>query len=347
MSECRLNFEDQRLAALYSYDVLDTQPEESFDRITRLVRMTLGTPIAVVSLVDRDRQWFKSRQGTDTVETPRGISFCTHTIQTDEPLIIPNALDDPRFRDSPLVTCENGVRMYVGMPLRTPDGYNIGALCAIDTKPGTVSPEQVDVLRDLARLVVDELELRKLATVDSLTGAMTGRSFALESKREVARARDHSDDLGCIMLDIDHFKKVNDTLGHAAGDQVLRAVTAICRDALRPSDVFGRVGGEEFAIMLPQTPIEETLQIAERLRERVAGTPIAYSGGEINVTASLGVTALSPADEDFQATLKRADSGLYEAKEGGRNVSVCIAPPPAEIVAVKIAAAAPEERRVA
>jgi diguanylate cyclase (GGDEF)-like protein len=346
MSECRLNFEDQRLAALYSYDVLDTQPEESFDRITRLVRMTLGTPIAVVSLVDRDRQWFKSRQGTDRVETPRSISFCTHTIQTDEPLIIPDALEDPRFRDSPLVTGENGVRMYVGMPLRTPDGFNIGALCAIDTKPGTVSPEQVDVPRDLARLVVDELELRKLATVDSLTGAMTGRSFALESKREVARARDHSDDLGCIMLDIDHFKKVNDTLGHAAGDQVLRSVTTICRDALRPSDVFGRVGGEEFAIMLPQTPIEETLQIAERLRERVAGKSIAYSGGEINVTASLGVTALSPADEDFQATLKRADSALYEAKEGGRNLSVCIAPPPAETVALGLAAAL-EERRVA
>lgn len=149
------------------------------------------------------------------------------------------------------------------------------------------------------------------------------------------------------MLDIDHFKKVNDTLGHAAGDQVLRAVTAICRDALRPSDVFGRVGGEEFAIMLPQTPIEEALQIAERLRERVAGTPIAHAGGEINVTASLGVTALSPADEDFQATLKRADAGLYQAKEGGRNISVCIAPPPAETVAVNVAAAAPEERRVA
>ena len=345
MSECRLDFEDKRLAALYSYDVLDTQPEESFDRITRLVRMTVGTPIAVVSLVDRDRQWFKSRQGTDTVETPRNISFCTHTIQRDEPLVVPNALDDPRFRNSPLVTCENGVRLYIGVPLRTPEGYNIGALCAIDTKPGSVSPDQIDVLRDLARLVVDELELRKLATVDSLTGAMTGRSFALESRREVERARQYGDDVGCIMLDIDHFKKINDTPGHAAGDQVLRAVTELCRDALRPGDVFGRVGGEEFAILLPRTSIEETLQIAERLRERLAATPISHSGGAINVTASLGVTTLSPVDETFEDTLKRADSGLYQAKEGGRNLSVCIAPPPAETIALPITT--PDERRVA
>jgi hypothetical protein len=114
MAECGLDFEDARLAALYEYDVLDTPPEESFDRITRLVKLSLGVPTSVVSLVDRDRQWFKSRQGTDTVETPRSISFCTHTIQKDEPLIVTNALEDPRFANSPLVTCEGGVRMYVG-----------------------------------------------------------------------------------------------------------------------------------------------------------------------------------------------------------------------------------------
>jgi GAF domain-containing protein len=92
MAECALNKEDQRLAALYEYNVLDTQPEESFDRITRLVKLALRVPTSVVSLVDRDRQWFKSRQGIDTIETPRNISFCTHTIQSDEPMIIPNAL---------------------------------------------------------------------------------------------------------------------------------------------------------------------------------------------------------------------------------------------------------------
>ena len=168
MVQLQLGIEDQRLAALYEYDVLDTPPEESFDRITRLVRITLGVPTSMVSLVDRDRQWFKSRQGTETIQSPRDISFCTHTIQQDEPLIVTDALEDARFANSPLVTCENGIRMYVGVPLRSPSGFNSGALCATDTKPGSVTTEQIDVLQDLARLVVDELELRKLAAIDSL-----------------------------------------------------------------------------------------------------------------------------------------------------------------------------------
>src|SRR5579863_7996979 len=269
MADCGLDREDQRLASLYEYNVLDTQPEESFDRITRLVKLSLRVPTSVVSLVDRDRQWFKSRQGTDTIETPRSISFCTHTIQRDEPMVIPNALEDPRFANSPLVTCQDGVRFYVGVPLKTPGGFNIGALCAIDSEPRTVTLDQIGVMQDLARLVVDELELRKLASVDSLTGAMTSRSFALECKKEVARARRHGRELSCVMFDLDHFKRVNDTFGHAAGDQVLRAVATICELELRRVDLLGRLGGEEFAILLPETDRAGAATTAERLRQRI------------------------------------------------------------------------------
>jgi diguanylate cyclase (GGDEF)-like protein len=334
MAECALDFEDQRLAALYEYDVLDTPPEESFDRITRLVKMTLGVPTSVVSLVDRDRQWFKSRQGMEAAETPRNISFCTHTIQKDEPLIVPNALDDPRFANSPLVTCDNGIRLYVGVPLKTPSGFNIGALCAMDSKPGNVTPEQIHVLRDLARLVVDELELRKLAAIDSLTGAMTGRSFALEAKKEVSRARRFDQSIGCIMFDLDHFKRVNDTYGHAAGDQVLRSVATICTNELRGIDLLGRVGGEEFAIVLPETTMEGATVTAERLRQKFSEAPMIFAGQEIPVTASFGVTAYSTLDDSFAATLKRADGALYSAKEAGRNQVVVVgAPHPVSSVA--------------
>ncbi len=327
MAECGTDREDQRLAALYEYNVLDTPPEESFDRITRLVRISLGVPTSVVSLVDRDRQWFKSRQGMDAAETPRNISFCTHTIQKDEPLIVTNALEDPRFANSPLVTCEGGVRKYVGVPLRTPGGFNIGALCAIDSKPGPVTPEQVDVMQDLARLVVDELELRKLAAIDSLTGAMTGRSFALEAKKEVARTRRYGRELGCIMFDLDHFKRVNDTYGHAAGDQVLRAVATICESELRGIDVLGRVGGEEFAIVLPETTLAGAAATAERLREKFAESPVTFAGQEIPVTASFGVTAYAEIDGDIANTIKRADGALYSAKSSGRNRVVVVAAP--------------------
>ncbi len=316
---CVVDFEDQRLAALYSYDVLDTQPEESFDRITRLVKMTIGTPIAVVSLVDRDRQWFKSHDGTDTVETPRNISFCTHTIQKNEPLIVPNALDDPRFALSPLVTCENGVRFYVGVPLCTPSGFNIGALCAIDTKPGTISPAQIEVMQDLARLVVDELELRRLAAVDSLTGAMTRRSFGLETEKETAKSRRYGRELSCIMLDIDHFKSINDTFGHPAGDHVLRTITSVCRNELREVDIFGRVGGEEFAIGLPETSLFGAAETAERLRRRIASQVVVFEGRTIPVTASFGVASFEKTDGSFEALRARADRALYQAKETGRN----------------------------
>jgi diguanylate cyclase (GGDEF)-like protein len=319
MSDCAVKFEDQRLAALYEYDVLDTAPEESFDRITRLVKLTMGTSIAVVSLVDRDRQWFKSRQGTETTETARDISFCTHTIQKDETLVVTNALEDPRFRDSPLVTCENGIRMYVGVPLKTPGGFNIGALCAIDSKPGTVSSAQIDVMHDLARLVVDELELRKLAAIDSLTGAMTGRTFSREAKKEVMRARRHGRDLGCIMFDLDHFKNINDSHGHAAGDLVLRSVASICQGELRSADLYGRVGGEEFAVILPETSLAGAVEIAERLRAKFAAATMSAGSTEIKITASFGVTAILEADREFESMLKRADGALYQAKNGGRN----------------------------
>jgi diguanylate cyclase (GGDEF)-like protein len=319
MSKYSVEFEDQRLAALYEYEVLDTKPEESFDRITRLVKMTIGTPIAVVSLIDRHRQWFKSRVGIETIETPRDISFCTHTIQKDEPLIVPNAIEDSRFRNSPLVVGEPGIRFYVGVPLRTPGGFNIGALCAMDTKPGNVTPEQIAVMQDLARLVVDELELRKLAAIDGLTGAMTPRAFAFEAKREIARVRRNGRPLGCILFDLDHFKSINDTLGHAAGDLVLRSIASICESELRTVDLLGRIGGEEFAVMLPETPLTGACETAERLRRKISEAPISYGGNSILITASFGVAVYEEGDWEFANTLKRADRAMYRAKTSGRN----------------------------
>ncbi|NNE84378.1 MAG: GAF domain-containing protein [Alphaproteobacteria bacterium] len=155
--------EVERLAALHRYGVLDTPAEEAFDRITRLAQSALRVPIVLVSLIDENRQWFKSKQGLDTPETARDISFCTHAIQQNEPLIITDALEDSRFRSNPLVTGAPNIRFYVGVPLRTPDGHNIGTLCAIDQKPRELTDDHIHILRDLASLVMDELELRRLA----------------------------------------------------------------------------------------------------------------------------------------------------------------------------------------
>lgn len=310
--------EQQRLEALNRYDVLDTQPEAAFDRITRLVQITLQTPIALVSLVDGYRQWFKSRQGLDVCETPRDISFCVHAIKAKEPFIVCNALEDDRFRNNPLVTGAPKIRFYIGVPLRTPNGHNIGTLCAIDTVPRQPSDTHIAIMQDLARLVVDELELRKLATVDSLTGALTRRGFERLAFMEVARSKRNDRPFGCIVFDIDHFKSVNDRYGHAAGDRVLQTVIETCQRELRSADFVGRLGGEEFGIILPETGLDGSSLVAEKVRRRIAETNIECGSAQIKVTASFGVATFS--DSDTVASLiARADGALYSAKNGGRN----------------------------
>ncbi|MBC8037381.1 MAG: sensor domain-containing diguanylate cyclase [Rhizobiales bacterium] len=308
--------EQLRLRDLHDYAILDTPPEESFDRITELAKTMLRTPMAVVSLVAENRQWFKSKIGVAACQTPRDISFCNHTIQHDEPLIVRNALKDPRFASSPLVTGEPNIRFYIGTPLHTPGGYNIGALCAMDTVPRDPTPEQVKLLQDLGRLVIDELELRKLAYLDPLTGTWTKRGL----EGAIKNLRKGRGGGACVvMMDVDHFKRVNDTHGHDAGDRVLKALAQACRASLRPADIIARVGGEEFAMILPGVALPEGLIAAEKMRAAIAGQTVATREGAISVTASFGVATAAGDMAEFQNALAAADSAMYAAKACGRN----------------------------
>lgn len=301
------------------YAVLDTPPEAPFDKLTQLVQSVLRVPIAAVSLIDSDRQWFKSIKGVDVCETSRDISFCEHAIQRREPLIIPDTHLDPRFANNPLVTGEPEVRSYLGIPLETPDGYNLGALCAIDTVPRAFDANQIEVMKSFAKLVMNELELRQIAMSDHLTGAMTRRSWVEAADREVARATRYGTEVSIILMDIDHFKAVNDHHGHPAGDQVLRTVAARCIAELRNSDMLGRIGGEEFAVLLPETGRAGALEVAERLRKCLAGTPIDVNAVGLPITASFGICSLSDTIRTVEGLLAAADRLLYEAKASGRN----------------------------
>lgn len=154
--------ESQRQQALEQYNLLDTLPEQAFDDITTLAAHVCNTPIALVSLVDRDRQWFKSKVGIDADETPRDQAFCAHAIlDPNQVLVVPNAEADPRFADNPLVTGGPQIRFYAGAPLQTPDGQAIGTLCAIDDQPRELTEEQVQGLQALSRQVVAQMELRR------------------------------------------------------------------------------------------------------------------------------------------------------------------------------------------
>lgn len=155
--------EEERLAALRAYQVLDTDPERAFDDIVKAAARICDTPIALVSLVDEARQWFKARVGLDAQETPREYAFCAHAILGDETLVVPNALDDDRFADNPLVTGPPDIRFYAGAPLVDGDGHGLGTLCVIDRAPRELDPGELEVLQGLAHVVVDLLKSRKVS----------------------------------------------------------------------------------------------------------------------------------------------------------------------------------------
>ena len=318
--DCKLNDEDGRLAALHRYDLLDSPPEVPFDKLTELVRNVLNVPIAAVSLIDSERQWFKSIAGLPGGETAREASFCTYTIKRREPMVVPDATLDSRFAKNPSVTGHPFVRSYLGIPLQTPDGYNIGALCAIDTQARVFTANDITILSSFATLVLNEIELRQIAMSDALTGAMTRRAWIAAAENELSRSRRHGTDASIVLFDIDHFKQVNDTHGHPAGDAVLKVLVRRCFGTMRDGDMLGRIGGEEFALLLPQTSAQEAAVLAERLRSGLAPTPMQVPDGALlPVTASFGISGRMDDMASVDAWIAAADACLYTAKNGGRN----------------------------
>ena len=170
-----------RVAALQRYAILDTEPEQAFDDLTLLASYICKTPIALISLVDEDRQWFKSKIGISMSETPRQVAFCSVAIQHPDVLVVPDTLQDERFRDNPLVVSEPRIRFYAGAPLINEEGYALGTLCVIDQSPRQMSSDQKEALQALSRLVLAQLEFRR--NLRLLKEALTDRTQA-EHERE-------------------------------------------------------------------------------------------------------------------------------------------------------------------
>ncbi|MDW3206460.1 MAG: sensor domain-containing diguanylate cyclase [Alphaproteobacteria bacterium] len=324
--DTKLGDEEARALALERYDVLDTGPERPFENIVSLVEQTLRVPICAVSLVDRHRQWFKARRGLDVSETPRDISFCTHAIRQPDAFVVNDATVHPTFRDNPLVTGEPHIRAYLGIPLKTPEGYQVGSLCAIDTQIRGWASHEIAILTNFAKIVVDELELRQIASSDGLTGAMTRRAWTEVAEAEIKRATRYGRSLCLAILDIDNFKSVNDTYGHPAGDIVIQQLAGMGMELMRRSDRFGRLGGEEFALVIPEAELAEAKLFAERLRKEFADKELDIGEkGTIHCTISIGIAEWTPS-ENLEGLMARADKCLYAAKRGGRNRTVVAGP---------------------
>jgi GAF domain-containing protein len=179
-----------------------------------------GVPISTINLIDAHRQWFKSRRGLGSPEVDSGPGLCNIAIREGRPLVIPDTHLDPRFVDNLFVVGEPFIRFYAGAPLHTPDGHNIGTICAMDTRPHDPDPDLIKALSDLARIVIDELELRTLLTSDPLTGAVTRRALKQQGARVLALGQRYRHDVSCIVCNIDRLGAVNEAKGNRQETQL-------------------------------------------------------------------------------------------------------------------------------
>ncbi len=294
------------LPALAGYDVFDTALESAFEEITSLMRRVFGMPIAAITLR----------------ETPRRTAAATGS--------------EGGFADGHTAFCFDGARP-VGpgpvcarfeVPLRMRDGCDIGMLGVSDLRPRDFSDADTALLHHFADLVVTQLELRRIARQDALTGALTRHAFEEAAHREIARHRRTGAPVALAIFDLDHFKAINDTHGHPVGDVVLRRVVGAARASLRDGDLLGRLGGEEFGLILHAANLPDAARAADRIRVEIEAA-VFPGQPALRVTASFGIAACAPYPDGAADWIAMADAALYDAKRDGRN-RCRLAPDPAE-----------------
>lgn len=313
--------EASRLETLYALNILDTPPEEGFDRVTRLAQRLFGVPTAFVSLIDTHRQWIKSTAGTGLGETPRELSFCAHAILGDTVMVVPDASRDPRFMDHPLVTGAPCIRFYAGCPLTMPNGARLGTLSIVDYAVRDFGDDDRSALRDLAAILEHELAARQLALQDELTKIANRRGFRQAAQQCLALCVRHGMPASLVFLDLDGFKAINDTWGHAEGDLALMTFADQLQKSFRASDIFARIGGDEFAVLFVNVTAEQAERIfarfgdelGKRTREAARGYEICYSHGIVEFTPGR--------HDSIDALLAEGDALMYALKKSSGSAS--------------------------
>ena len=316
--------EAERLTVLATCGLMDTPPDERFDRLTRLARRLYAADIAFLGLIDGTHQWQKSRT-SDLVPSsvPRRETMCNMIVASGAPLVIGDMKCDPRLEGHPMVP-QLPLRFYAGAPLMVSPDLVIGSLCVMAREARDQEMFDFGPLLDLAAVAADEVELLRLnrdlartSRLDALTGLPNRRSFDEEMERAVRRVQRLDGPLSLLVIDLDHFKAVNDLWGHQAGDSVLAAVGGVLsRVPGRAQDMAARYGGEEFAVILPDTDEAGCDVVAEALLSGLRAENIPHpSGGR--VTASIG--GATARGSGVAGLFAAADGALYAAKAGGRN----------------------------
>lgn len=242
--------EKERLQALYMTDLLDKKDMERLDRLTRLASTVFGVPTALITLLDRDRQWMISTNGFQLRETRRDVSFCAHAILQQGVFVVPDATADPRFFDNPLVTGEPKICFYAGCPVRLPGGTITGTICIIDTLPRDFSPSNVNTLLDLAAVVEDELYIISMAMSDSLTGLPNRRGFYQTGEKQFAALKEQGKAFSLLYITMNNLASINEFWGHAEGDRAIKLFAASLKKSLEPGNTLARLDGNQFAVLI-------------------------------------------------------------------------------------------------
>ncbi|RUR30413.1 sensor domain-containing diguanylate cyclase [Vreelandella andesensis] len=337
---CTSAYEELRIAELAEYEILDTPNEAAFDELVEVASIICEAPIAVINFIDRDRQWFKAIKGLPIRETPLDVSICAHAILQSGLFIIPDTTLDERFSSNPLVIGDPHLRFYAGALLENESGYPLGTLCVLDYQPRELTDKQRFALQALANQVMAHMELMlshryqkqlileleatreemaRLAATDMLTGLLNRRAFEQRLHEALALVKRGAPTAALVMVDLDHFKRINDAFGHPVGDDVLKRFTTLCLAVFRETDVIARWGGEEFMLLMPNTSVEKAQQAAKRLLNKLANTSMAAEPTTpIYVTVSIGICPLN-ANSQLEERLRTVDGLLYQAKRQGRN----------------------------
>jgi diguanylate cyclase (GGDEF)-like protein len=331
--------ESDRLAALAAFNIVDTPSEREYDDIVLLASQICNTPIAVISLVEEDRQWFKARVGMEAQETPRDQAFCAYAIlEPQKTMIVADATNDHRFFDNPLVLAEPNIRFYAGTPLRTHDDLALGTLCVIDRRPRELNEAQVAALEALGRQLSLRLELRRttellrkanealenLSVTDELTGLYNRRGFFLHAEQQLKlyRSRHSERSLWLMVGDMDGLKHINDTYGHPEGSAAIKKVGEILTQTLRDADIISRLGGDEFAALLPNTMDEVARKVPARIERNLAAYN-AENNMPYDLEMSIGIVKVGFEDHATIAEIvKQADEAMYENKRRRKNAVV-------------------------
>jgi diguanylate cyclase (GGDEF)-like protein len=308
--------EKRRLSALHALKILDTGPEERFDRITRLAQRLFDTQMSAVTLIDADRQWFKSEVGLGEKENGLKDSFCAHAIlDSPLPMVVGDARNDPRLADNPMVLEDPNLRFYAGQPIAAPGGEPLGTLCVFDDRVRDVEDFDAEALGELAAMVEAEIASLSLAIGDDLTGLSNRRGFEMLGERLIAAGRRLDLPVSAIYADLDNMKPINDTFGHDAGDRALIETAEVLAGSMRGSDLIARLGGDEFCALLIGGAASAAPSLIARVQEGVAARNRA-TGEAWELSLSLGL-AEAPAETelDLWELVALADAEMIAAKQ--------------------------------